>query len=192
MGNALTRVALACSLLAGCAMYSRKADPLKNPPRIKPDKTALAGQGSDGDKAPDYVDDCTVDFTGVPTTKRQKPAAAKLVASGDATLGPRPLGAANLPPPSTPDAAKATVDAIDRYREALQKDPYDAEATLKLALAYDRVLRKGCALAMLHRLGELADSDKLGSEAQPKIQLVKQNGHWFRGYRLTALKAAGL
>lgn len=189
MGNALTRVALACVLLAGCAMYDKKADPLGTPPRIKPDKTALAGQA---EPPPAYVDDCTVDFTGLPTTKRQKPAAAKLVASGDATLGPRPLGAANVPPPSTPDAAKATVDAIDRYREALQKDPYDAEATLKLALAYDRMMRKGCALAMLHRLAELADSDKLGSEARPKVELVKQNGHWFRGYRLAAEKAAGL
>jgi hypothetical protein len=192
MGNALTRVALVCSLLAGCAMYSQKADPLRNPPRIKPDKSALAGQDDDGPQEPTYVDDCTVDFTATPTTKRQKPAAAKLVASGDATLGPKPLGAANVPPPSTPDAAKATVDAIDRYREALQKDPYDAEATLKLALAYDRVLRKGCALAMLHRLADLADNDKLGTEARPKIELVRQNDHWFRGYRLTALKAAGL
>ncbi len=190
MGNALTRVALACVLLAGCAMYEKKADPLRDPPRIKPSKTALAD--TDAAKEPPYVDDCTVDFTATPTTKRQKPAAAKLVASGDATLGPRPLGAANLPPPSTPDAAKATVDAIDRYREALQKDPYDPEATLKLALAYDRVLRKGCALAMLHRLADLADSDKLGAEARPKVELVKQNGHWFRGYRLTALEAAGL
>lgn len=190
MGNALRRVALACMLLAGCAMYDKKADPLGTPPRIKAGKTALAGQ--DTEPTPTYVDDCTVDFTGTPTTKRGKPAAAKLVASGDATLGLRPLGAANVPPPSTPDAAKATVDAIDRYREALQKDPYDAEATLKLALAYDRMLRKGCALAMLHRLAELADSDKLGAEARPKVELVKQNGHWFRGYRLTALKAAGL
>jgi hypothetical protein len=190
MGNALiVRLSLASVLLTGCAMYSHKADPLRNPPRIKPDKAALAAQA---EPEPSYVDDCSVDFTAAPTPKRQKPTAAKLVASGDASLGQRPLGAANVPPPSTPDAAKATVDAIDRYREALQNDPYDADATLKLALAYDRMLRKGCALAMLNRLAALADSDKLGAEARPKVQLVKQNGHWFRGYRLTALKAAGL
>jgi hypothetical protein len=182
MGKAL----VACLLLAACqGMYSTPAEGLKNPPRIKPDKTKVAAT----DDAPAYIDDCNVDFTGTITKKRKTPVAQKLVASGNVSLQ-------NVGPstPTTQVTTQAAVTAISLYRDALLADPYNAEATLKLALAYDRTLRKGCALAMLKRLATLADSQNpaLEAEARPNVELVKQNEHWFRGYRPIALKAAGL
>jgi hypothetical protein len=78
---------------------------------------------------------------------------------------------------------------VEQYRQALIADPYNAEATLKLALAYDKVLRKGCALAMLKRLDALAANPKFGAE--PQINRVLDNESWFKPYRNDALKALG-
>ncbi len=183
MGKAL----VACLLLAACqGMYTAKPDVLRDPPKIR-DKTKVAA--TDGPAEVIYVEDCDVDFTGPATKKRKTPAAQKLVASGNVSLQ-------NVGPavPTTSVTTQAAVNAISLYRDALVADPYNAEATLKLALAYDRVLRKGCAVAMLKRLASLADSQNptLEAEAKPNVALIKQNDHWFRGYRPIALKAAGL
>ena len=68
---------------------------------------------------------------------------------------------------STDAAAAAGLirESIDKYRNALLKDPYNSEATLKLALAYDKVYRKGAvrvdeAATVRHRLARRA-SDHL-------------------------------
>src|SRR5437868_14876889 len=112
MGKAL----IACLLLAACqGMYSAPADTLKNPPKIKQPKGGALTQAD-----PVYVDECDVNFSAAPTKKRQTSAAQQLVASGNASL--QTAGATT---PTTPVAAQATADAIDRYREALIKDPYN-------------------------------------------------------------------
>src|SRR5438477_13188367 len=63
------------------------------------------------------------------------------------------------PPPSTPASRSPTatelaqlVQRIEHDSAQLRQDPFNAELTLDLALTYDRTLRKGCALVMLHRL----------------------------------------
>ena len=82
-------------------------------------------------------------------------------------------------------------EAIDKYRNALIKDPYNVDATLKLAVAYDKVLRKGCALAMLKRLAALSNNPKCASEANRNIDSIDANGQWFKGYRKEAMAAVG-
>ena len=79
----------------------------------------------------------------------QPAVAANLIDDGDTALS-RSQKAAD---PAT--AGNAVKDAVDKYRNALTKDPYNPEATVKLAEAYDLVQRKGCALAMLRRLATL-------------------------------------
>ncbi|MGE5182734.1 MAG: hypothetical protein ACM31C_11755, partial [Acidobacteriota bacterium] len=79
----------------------------------------------------------------------------------------------------------------DKYRNALIKDPYNVTATLELAVAYDKVLRKGCAIAMLKRLSALSNNPKWANEANRNIDSIDANGQWFKGYRKDAMAAVG-
>ena len=92
-----------------------------------------------------------------------------------------------------PTAAKTDliIDGIDDYVAALRKDPFNARATLKLALAYDRVHRKGCALVLLQRLEQLAQNPKFANEAIEAIDEVEQRRKWFEAYRREALRRVG-
>lgn len=133
-----------------------------------------------------YVDDCAADFhrpaAGATADAR---AAAALTQQGDAALA-----AASSQADARAQADKV-VEAIQHYRAALLKDPYDADATLQLALAYDRVVRKGCALALLKRLAALAESKKVGAPARAAIDRIGDNASWFKAYRREAQQALG-
>jgi tetratricopeptide (TPR) repeat protein len=84
-------------------------------------------------------------------------------------------------------------ESIREYQRALREDPYNAEATLRLALAYDKVRRKGCALALLERLEKLAQNPKFSAEANAAIDQIEQRGNrkWFGDYRRDAMRAVG-
>jgi len=185
MGKALVAACTLFTALAatGCqGMYDHKAETLKTPPRRPPPKVVIT------EEQPTFVDACNVNFSGTPTKKRQAPASQQLTAAGNSSLQNATPTSAR---PATSSSVKAIQDAIDKYRQALQRDPYNAEATLKLALAYDRVLRKGCALALLHRLETLASNPTFQPDAEPMVDLVVQNPHWFQPYGNDALKAVG-
>jgi hypothetical protein len=131
---------------------------------------------------PVYVEACTVDFQRKPV-KRTTRHPAGLVATADDAIA-----AAD----ATADATKRidlVREGIEDYSRALSQDPYDADATLKLALAYDRVYRKGCALALLRRLLALKAHPAFTPAATQDIDRVDDNPHWFRDYRAEALKA---
>jgi hypothetical protein len=82
--------------------------------------------------------------------------------------------------------------SVDGYRSALVKDPYNVEATLGLAVAYDVAHRQGCALVMLHRLYELANHPKWSTPARGAIERIGTTQRWFKDYRSEALVAVGL
>lgn len=176
MGKALVT---ACLLVAACQpMYEKKPERMKAPAVVKHDEPP---------PPPDvYVDDCDVNFTAPPARSRKPAVSQTLTQAGDSSL----QTAAQKPRKTTP-AMTATRDAIDKYSQALVADPYNAEATLKLALAYDRVYRKGCALAMLRRLDNLASSPTFEPVAKPFVEQIVQNPHWFSPYHRDALKAVG-
>ena len=160
-------------------MYGDPAPRVKDPARRNPP----ADWNKDPVAEVKYVDDCEVNFQLPVTTKRQTKVAEQKVIAGDGTT-------ANIKPDVEP-AKRATlaVQSVEEYRQALIADPYNAEATLKLALAYDKVLRKGCALAMLKRLDALAANPRFGAE--PVKSRILDNEQWFKPYRNDALKAAG-
>ena len=132
------------------------------------------------------VDECTADFRGDPKRATQDTRISNnLTSEGDTALVSSDK--------ATDPAAQAGLikDGIDKFRNALVKDPYNAEATLKLALAYDRVYRKGCAIAMLKRLASLSGNPRFATKASPAIDSISDNGQWFKRYRKEAIAAVG-
>ncbi|MFT3692663.1 MAG: hypothetical protein QM831_05950 [Kofleriaceae bacterium] len=158
-------------------------DPPERPhtPEVKPHKDVI--------EAPPpvaYVDKCDVQFQDDPKKWHPQPPAAKpIIDSGDAASAEADK--------ATDEKVKVSYErtAVDKYRSALIKDPYNADATLKLALAYDKVLRRGCALAMLKRLASLTNNPKFAVDASHSIAAVDDNAAWFKNYRDDALKAVG-
>ena len=137
---------------------------------------------------PHYIEDCSSDFHRDARTASHAPARAQqLVGIGDDELA----SATRAPEAARPGMLAKTVEL---YSDALRADHYNAEATLRLALAYDKVLRKGCALAMLRRLESLTLNPKFATEAQRQIDVLVDNKAWFKGYRrdaMTAVNRAG-
>lgn len=82
------------------------------------------------------------------------------------------------------------VEAMRKLNNALVKDPYNAEITVTLAIANAKVLRKGCALALLKRLVDLEKHPTYRSAAQRMIGFV-QSEDAFAGFRSEADSAVG-
>ncbi len=171
---------MAALALAACQpMYGAKPDKLRNPP------TTRHVEEPDPVVAVKYVETCdNVDFRRPSKGLiRDRANATRLVNDGDSKVS-------NAEKATEIDARRdLTLASIERYRSALAKDPYDVDATLKLARAYDRVLRKGCALAMLRRLEMLSSHPDFAEAANRQKASVLDNNDWFSGYRKDALDA---
>jgi len=167
--------------LAGCQpLYGGKPEKLAAPSKKKPPK-------EDATEAPvKEVEDCQADFRGDARNVRQQTSASnQLTGEGDTAI-------ASSDKATDPTAQAGLIrEGIDRYRSALIKDPYNAEATLRLALAYDKVYRKGCAIAMLKRLASLSANPKFAQKANSSIDSIGDNGQWFKRYRKDAMAAVG-
>ena len=168
--------------LAACQpMYGAPAQRIRDPVPNHPDDIAAA--------APQpviYDENCEVHTRAVTTPpRRDLPRSQALVAKADASA----VASDHAVAPH--DKAELLIDSIQEYGAALERDPYNAEATLKLALAYDKALRKGCALAMLDRLAKLANHPTYEHAATEQLDDLENHRTWFGGYRKDALRAAG-
>src|SRR5262245_40045253 len=173
---------MALSVMAACQpLYGGKPEKLATPVKKKPPKEEPVVE------APvKMIDECTADFRSDPRTVRQQTSLSNdLTTQGDTAL----INADK----STDPTAQAGLyrESIDKYRNALVKDPYNPAATLKLALAYDKVYRKGCAIPMLKRPATLAANPKFGRAAGAKSDSISDNGQWFKHYRKDAMSAVG-
>jgi len=129
-----------------------------------------------------YVDTCATNFRGDPTrVSIDRARATELVITGDTTI----KQAEKIENPQS--RTQLVVAGIDQYSKALVKDPYDAEATLKLALAYDKVYRRGCALKLLARISTLENHPKFRVAARRVVDSVTDTPEWFKGYRANAI-----
>jgi hypothetical protein len=175
-------VCLVIGAMGACQpLYGDKPEHLHTPDKKKrpPEPPEQADQVK-------YIEDCTASFQDDPRKAHpQPPLARQLVDGGDTAM-------ATSDKTPEPNAKVGLIkEAIDKYRNALIKDPYNSDATLKLAIAYDKVLRKGCAIAMLKRLAALSANPKFAGEANRQIDAVGDNGQWFKGYRKDAMAAVG-
>jgi hypothetical protein len=184
MGNRFGVRLLACLSFAFVAcqpLYGGKPEKLQTPTKKKrpPDAEVAAVEVK-------YVDECNADFRDDPKKAHPQTAMSRqLTETGDTAFASSDK--------AKDDGAKVGLlkEAIDKYRNALIKDPYNVEATLKLAIVYDKVLRKGCAIAMLKRLAALSNNPKWSSEANRNIDAIDANAQWFKGYRKDAMAAVG-
>ncbi|MGE0545571.1 MAG: hypothetical protein AB7O24_06510 [Kofleriaceae bacterium] len=180
VGRSLALLVVLVAVVPSCQpLYGSKPEKLKNPEKKKrPPEAATA--------APIYIEDCAADFRGDPSKVRPQPAIAQpLVVEGETAL----RTAETSKDPSS--QVQLITLAIDKLRNALMKDPYNADATLQLALAYDRVYRKGCALALLKRLAALSANPKYARDADRAVGRVTDSEHWFKAYRKDAISAVG-
>ncbi len=185
-----TSLVLACVLLSssalgasGCAsLYGGKPEKLKNPERKK-----KPPEPPEQEVKIVYIEDCAADFRGDPTkVSRQTGMSSQLTGEGETAI-------------VSGDRAKDSASQVELYKlgisklsNALGKDPYNADATLALALAYDKVNRKGCALALLKRLSQLeANAAKFGRAPKALADRVTDTPQWFKGYRKDAIAALG-
>ena len=154
--------------------------------KLRTAQSAEVARNTREDMVTQAVDDFITALRADPRTVRQQtPLSNDLTGQGDTAL-------ANADKATDPSAQAGLYrESIDKYRNALIKDPYNATATLKLALAYDKVYRKGCAIAMLKRLASLSNNPKWAAEANRNIDAIDANGAWFKGYRKDAMAAVG-
>lgn len=174
-------VAIALATVACSPLYGAKPEKLAKPqPKKRPPEEKVA--------APEvkYVEDCNASFRDDPkTAKTEKAIADRLANDGDAAMD---VGKKAKEPAGQASGYK---EAIDKYGNALKKAPFDATITLKLALAYDAVYRKGCAIALLKRLESLSKNPKVSPDANRIIDSIGDQPTWFKGYRKDAIAAIG-
>lgn len=168
--------------LTGCQpLYGGKPERLATPGRKPPPKEEPVVE-----VPVKMVDECTADFRGDARTVRPQASQSEALTDQGTTA------VANSDKATEPSAKAGLLrEGIDKFRNALIKDPYNAAATLKLARAYDQVYRKGCALAMLKRLATLAANPKFSRTANAEIDSIGDNSQWFRHYRKDAMTAVG-
>ncbi len=174
--------ALLLIVFAGCQpMFGAKSEPLR-----KPGKVAAGKRPVDTVAAIPYVEECRTNFRGDPTgLSIDRTKSSQLEARGDDAL-------AQSAQVADPDAqARTVVVSINHYRDALTKNPYNPDITLKLALAYDRVYRKGCALKLLARIATLESHPSFRAAARRTIDQVNDSAEYFKHYRQEAIAAIG-
>jgi hypothetical protein len=166
-------------------MYEAKAQRLHNPEPIKPPK----GFKDDASvvEAPVYnTDPCVIRDAPQPVAKKGGVKhTVELTGQGDEKVKKFDHSV---------DPNEKTVlikSSLEDYRKALVDDPFNAEATLKLAVAYDKVLRKSCALALLGRLSKLAENPTYSAAANARIDEIVDHDVYFHDYRNDAIRALG-
>lgn len=167
-------------LVSACNMYGEKAPRLRNPVPVTP----KIDKSDDTSVVVVDVPDCEYHEREMPVSK-PSPKTAELERAGDARTDVFTKSA------DVEVKKGALIDAIDSYGRALAGDPFNPDLTLKLALAYDKAQRKGCALALLGRLSRLSNNEKFSKKTEPVINEVLDRKGYFERYRKDAIKAIG-
>ena len=173
---------MATSTAACSGPWSGKSEKLRKPRKKKRPKAEKPPEQVAEDI--EVVEKCRTDFFGPEFKKRRRPKdsrrmakqADSLLVEAEQTEGPRRI--------------PIVTEALGTLSNALKKDPYGAEATYKMAVAYALVGRKGCALALLERLAELQKHAPVENEAYRMVQRAVRD-QAFAEFEQDAKKALG-
>lgn len=135
-----------------------------------------------------YDEECSAKFTDDPTkAKKSSGKAAGFIQSGNDNMSQ--AGTSNDPAVQVDNIVRA----IEQYKKALLEDHYNPEATFYLAVAYAQVRKKGCALKLLKRLGELATNPKLagGQTRLDAFMNLVEDETAFKPFKNDAMSAIG-
>jgi len=181
----LVTAALGVAFLGACGgPYAGKAPkPPHGPKKTQPPPEVAAA-------APDikWDDKCKTNFADDPNKAKKSITKAK----PHDDEGEQWLGQADKAP-DMPTKVDDIVKAIEEYKKALLENMYDPHATFNLAVAYTMLLKKGCALKMLERLGKLNDNPRLagGQSVLDTIYDDVENEPAFEPFRNEANQAIG-
>jgi len=182
---ALALVFGAATVTSGCAgLYSGKPERIK-----KPSKKKMPEEVATGPVEIKWVDDCSAKFQeevgkAMDQHRRGQGKAKRLTNQGIELLEKADKEDV------TEKRAGLTMEAISTLRDALIEDPYHAEATYNLAVAYTRARRKGCALALLKRLADLEVYPDFAGDAKRMINQARDD-RVFSPFRKDADAAIG-
>jgi hypothetical protein len=164
----------------GCqGLYSGKAESMKKPPQ-----TAVPLDVDEPPPPPPEITACNTNVHKSPAGVVRK----RDVAQAAATRGDGILGQARR----EPDPKRRTADylsGLGSYKDALLADPYHLDATLQMAVTYDDLHYKGCALVLLGRIGDMQANSLYAVDANRVADAVRATPQWFKTYRNEALKA---
>ncbi len=166
--------------VVGCAHpYSGKSQRLKKPRKKKRPKKEKADETA----KVEWDDKCRTDFFDKPTKRRSPRSARALSKKATSML---------LDAESQEESGRVrlVIDAINKLRSALKKDPYGPEPTYRLAVAYALVAKKGCALELLKRLAALKNHPDVEKEANRKAKQAAGDPA-FDGFKKEAEAALG-
>ncbi|MCG8418363.1 MAG: hypothetical protein MJE77_10515 [Proteobacteria bacterium] len=146
---------------AGCAHpYSGKPEKLKKPRKKRKPESA---QQAENAEAPVLDEKCRTNFFADNSRVRRRTRTSRqLTRQAEEILleAERQEGSSRI---------TAVGDALGKLRNALQADPYSAEATYRMAAAYASVGKKGCAVALLQRLNDLTKMPAAEASAERAI-----------------------
>jgi predicted small lipoprotein YifL len=178
--------AAALIALAGCGgPYKGKPEKL---PKVKKSTPPPEVASADPVVEIKYDEECSAKFTDDPNkAKKSSSKAGGFIAAGNDNISR--AGSSTDPAVQVDNIIRA----IEQYKKALLEDHYNPEATFYLAVAYAQVRKKGCALKLLKRLGELAINPRLAggqSRLDAFLNLVEDEAA-FKPFKNDAMQAIG-
>jgi hypothetical protein len=181
----VSRIVLVLGLVAawaGCKpLYGNKPEAMKSPPKKRPPPEAEVIEAPIA-----WNEECETFFHEKPTSALPNVTAARaLSATATETL----VQADRAQDPKS--RASLTLESIEKFKAALGKDPYSAEATYGLAVAYTKVLQKGCTLKLLKRLSDLKANPKYEADAQRMIDAAADQNA-FKPFKKDAQREMGI
>ena len=167
--------------LSGCSSpYEGKSERLKKPKKKKRPKDDKAQAATE---EPPVEDKCNPNFFDEPTKKRNARAGRRLAGQAEGLL---------VDADRTDDAnrKRLIVEALDKLTNALKKDPYGPEPTLRMAVAYAMAGRRSCSIKLLERLNALQGHPDVAKQAARTVKRALSE-EAFEKFRKDANKALG-